>query len=363
MSKQILVNFSHYETRVATLENGEIRSLHIEREEDKNVVGNIYLGVVKRVLPGMQAAFLELGLERTAFLYVDDIIDQPFGGDVDLLDDEDSESESPVELGADDDGEPLKESYDEEVAEESTRQTWEREVSEVSSEGPQTVQAKSVEVVQETGEEPEEFFERSPEERAEELVDKGHSHDDEDEDEDLYESDEMGDEEENSIEEDEELQEAGANGDYEEDGEFDESHHVEELAENHDRSEATEGGKSDLQSPPQNKIVAKEELPTELKTENRTEGQTDNNPETREVRVRQENIESESFRESEEDNVGNRIDRPRENRDGGRSRSGNWGRGGARGGAGAGGGRGTAAAAAICIEPATAPARRGACEP
>ena len=88
MSKQILVNSNHYETRVALLEDGEIKQLHIEREEDKNVVGNVYLGVVKRVLPGMQAAFLELGLERTAFLYVDDIIDEPFGSDVDVLEEE-----------------------------------------------------------------------------------------------------------------------------------------------------------------------------------------------------------------------------------------------------------------------------------
>src|SRR5436305_756053 len=88
MSKQILVNASHYETRVATLENGEIRQLHIEREEDRNVVGNIYKGLVKRVLPGMQAAFLELGLERTAFLYVDDIIEEPIGSDVEVMEDD-----------------------------------------------------------------------------------------------------------------------------------------------------------------------------------------------------------------------------------------------------------------------------------
>ena len=94
MSKQILVNASTYETRLATLENGEIRQLLIEREEDKNVVGNIYKGVVKRVLPGMQAAFLELGLERTAFLYVDDIIENPLGADVEIEDDmEDKESD------------------------------------------------------------------------------------------------------------------------------------------------------------------------------------------------------------------------------------------------------------------------------
>ena len=101
MSKQILVNASSYETRVATLENGEIRQLHIEREEDRNVVGNIYKGLVKRVLPGMQAAFLELGLERTAFLYVDDIIEEPFGTDIDYIDEEegDSDSDSSEDLG------------------------------------------------------------------------------------------------------------------------------------------------------------------------------------------------------------------------------------------------------------------------
>ncbi|MCX6103135.1 MAG: Rne/Rng family ribonuclease [Proteobacteria bacterium] len=193
MSKQILVNFSHYETRVATLENGEIRSLHIEREEDKNVVGNVYLGVVKRVLPGMQAAFLELGLERTAFLYVDDIIDQPLGGDVDILEDDTDAttgevSTTPSELSTEDDGEPLKESYDEEVqAEESSRQKWERDVTEVSPKGPITVEARSQEkppVIGEEDQETEAFLEKSPEERAEELNEKTDEEDDEDEDED-----------------------------------------------------------------------------------------------------------------------------------------------------------------------------------
>jgi len=97
MSKQILINSNHYETRVALLEDGEIKQLHIEREEDKNVVGNVYLGVVKRVLPGMQAAFLELGLERTAFLYVDDIIEEPFGSDVDVLEEDEDEGEVETE--------------------------------------------------------------------------------------------------------------------------------------------------------------------------------------------------------------------------------------------------------------------------
>ncbi len=109
MSRQILVNASHYETRVATLEDGEIRQLHIEREEDRNVVGNIYKGVVKRVLPGMQAAFLELGLERTAFLYVDDIIDEPFGTDFEVMEDEGDAGAD--ESTADDDGAYEPETY------------------------------------------------------------------------------------------------------------------------------------------------------------------------------------------------------------------------------------------------------------
>jgi len=110
MSKQILVNASHYETRVATLENGEIRQLHIEREEDRNVVGNIYKGLVKRVLPGMQAAFLELGLERTAFLYVDDIIEEPFGTDIEYIDEEDVGDSDSSDL--DDEDEDLDEEGD-----------------------------------------------------------------------------------------------------------------------------------------------------------------------------------------------------------------------------------------------------------
>src|SRR3954447_24693175 len=104
MSRQILVNASHNETRVATLEDGEIRQLHIEREEDRNVVGNIYKGLVKRVLPGMQAAFLELGVEAAAFLCVDDSIDEPFGTDIDYMDgsSSDDDDSSDEDFGDDD---------------------------------------------------------------------------------------------------------------------------------------------------------------------------------------------------------------------------------------------------------------------
>src|SRR5581483_5939708 len=62
------------ETRVALIENGIIAELHIERDSQKGTLGNIYLGKVSRVLPGMQAAFIDVGLERAAFLHVEDLI-------------------------------------------------------------------------------------------------------------------------------------------------------------------------------------------------------------------------------------------------------------------------------------------------
>jgi Ribonuclease G/E len=75
MAKNILViNVDVRETRVALIENGIIAELHIERESSKGTLGNIYLGKVSRVLPGMQAAFIDVGLERAAFLHVEDLI-------------------------------------------------------------------------------------------------------------------------------------------------------------------------------------------------------------------------------------------------------------------------------------------------
>lgn len=73
MSTELIVNASLPETRVALLENGEIQELLIERANGKGIVGNIYKGRVTRVLPGMQAAFVDIGLEKAAFLYVDDV--------------------------------------------------------------------------------------------------------------------------------------------------------------------------------------------------------------------------------------------------------------------------------------------------
>jgi ribonuclease G len=73
MSHEILINVTPQETRVAILEQGVVQELHIERASARGLVGNIYVGRVARVLPGMQSAFVEIGLERAAFLHIADI--------------------------------------------------------------------------------------------------------------------------------------------------------------------------------------------------------------------------------------------------------------------------------------------------
>ena len=73
MSNEILINVTPQETRVAVLEQGVVQELHIERASARGLVGNIYVGRVARVLPGMQSAFVEIGLERAAFLHIADI--------------------------------------------------------------------------------------------------------------------------------------------------------------------------------------------------------------------------------------------------------------------------------------------------
>src|SRR6476619_2750659 len=73
MSTELIINASLPETRIALMESGEIQDLLIERASGKGIVGNIYKGRVTRVLPGMQAAFVDIGLEKAAFLYVDDV--------------------------------------------------------------------------------------------------------------------------------------------------------------------------------------------------------------------------------------------------------------------------------------------------
>jgi ribonuclease G len=73
MQQDILLNWSPQETRVAIVENGAVQELHVERTLERGLVGNIYLGKVARVLPGMQSAFIDMGLERAAFLHVADV--------------------------------------------------------------------------------------------------------------------------------------------------------------------------------------------------------------------------------------------------------------------------------------------------
>jgi ribonuclease G len=73
MGSEILIDTTSHETRVALLENGSVAELYVERERDKGIVGNIYKGIVTKILPGMQAAFVDMGLRRAGFLYVADV--------------------------------------------------------------------------------------------------------------------------------------------------------------------------------------------------------------------------------------------------------------------------------------------------
>ncbi len=73
MSEEILINLAPMETRVAVLDNGVLQEVYIERTQKRGMVGNIYKGKVVRVLPGMQAAFVDIGLDRAAFIHAGDI--------------------------------------------------------------------------------------------------------------------------------------------------------------------------------------------------------------------------------------------------------------------------------------------------
>ena len=85
MSNEVLVNIAQNETRVALVEGGSLQEVFVQRGSRHGVVGNIYKGRVCRVLPGMQAAFVEIGLERTAFLHASDML-RPAGEAGELAD-------------------------------------------------------------------------------------------------------------------------------------------------------------------------------------------------------------------------------------------------------------------------------------
>jgi ribonuclease G len=107
MNKEMVISATPHETRVAILEDDQVVEVFIEREHSRGVVGNIYKGRVSKVLPGMQSAFVDLGLERDAFLYVTDVISPT----EEALEDEEELTPAPVvEPGAEpaeaDDAEP-----------------------------------------------------------------------------------------------------------------------------------------------------------------------------------------------------------------------------------------------------------------
>lgn len=95
MSEQMIVNVTRFETRIAFFESGSVTDVFIERQRDRGLVGNIYLGKVQRVLPGMQAAFVEIGEDKAAFLYVGDVVPPEMEDD-----DEEVEAEDDVEVSA-----------------------------------------------------------------------------------------------------------------------------------------------------------------------------------------------------------------------------------------------------------------------
>src|SRR5688500_18839126 len=77
MSKEMIISVNGREKKIAILDNGRVTEFYIERgEENAGIAGNIYKGRVQRVLPGMQSAFVSIGLERDAFLYVTDFFDE-----------------------------------------------------------------------------------------------------------------------------------------------------------------------------------------------------------------------------------------------------------------------------------------------
>ena len=86
MSEEILINVTPRETRVGVVENGMLQELHVERASRRGYVGNVYKGRVQRVMPGMQAVFVDIGLERAAFLHASDIVrpSLPDGAEVPL---------------------------------------------------------------------------------------------------------------------------------------------------------------------------------------------------------------------------------------------------------------------------------------
>ena len=90
MQNEILISAEPGETRVAILERSTFAELHLERRDERSVVGSVVKGRVTRVLPGMQAAFVDIGLEKAAFLYAGDYLGETGELDLDLVDEDEA---------------------------------------------------------------------------------------------------------------------------------------------------------------------------------------------------------------------------------------------------------------------------------
>src|SRR5438128_8513519 len=93
MKREILINANPRETRVAILEDDQLVELLVDRPEARRMVGDIYLGKVEAVLPGIQAAFVDIGTEKSAFLHASDLVFDEGGDPEEDDDDEESEGE------------------------------------------------------------------------------------------------------------------------------------------------------------------------------------------------------------------------------------------------------------------------------
>lgn len=150
MSKELIVNASLPEIRIALLEDGKVQEILTERPSDKGIVGNIYKGRVTRVLPGMQAAFVDIGLDKAAFLYVDDIYLHPAKFDEDAHEghtestDSESNDEPTVEATTSDEATESQESSEssEETQDQENAESLEASVESEEEEGTEEEEAQ-----------------------------------------------------------------------------------------------------------------------------------------------------------------------------------------------------------------------------
>ena len=96
MNKEMIISSNGHDTRVAILEDDQVVEIFIERENQRGVVGNVYKGRVSKVLPGMQSSFVDIGLERDAFLYVSEVVTPAEFEKLEAAEDDDAAATVPV---------------------------------------------------------------------------------------------------------------------------------------------------------------------------------------------------------------------------------------------------------------------------